>query len=337
MQDIGMPAYHLIDMDWYTTPTKYIIRRITTVAAGIFTGRGCPYKCNFCASNVVWHANSKTDANPFVRWRPLDHVMKDLEILQNQYGVDFFYVQDDTFGINEPHIRKFCEAYKKSGLKMLWGAQTRTACIRNDEIVTLLRDAGCIQLDFGVESGSDKVLKILKKLTTVKDAEVAFALCKKHGMRTYANMMFNLMGETEEDVQLNHKLMEKIKPTFTGVGVTQPYPGTEIYKKLGVKIDKKDYHLLDRAYPPEEFRIADHKLDLRELVFDAMKRYKVETFFETSVITGGFDYWKKILSSKHRFRYLYYISKTFFGAPVVNAIFRLKQFIGYKPPADASK
>jgi len=337
MEDLGMPAYHLIDMDWYTTPTKYIIRRITTVGAGIYTGRGCPYKCNFCASNVVWNANDKTKGNPSVRWRPMDMVMEDLSILQNKYGVDFFYVQDDTFGIHEPHIHKFCETYKSSGLKMLWGAQTRTACIKTPEIIKLLRDSGCIQLDFGVESGSPKLLKILKKLTTVEDTHRAFDLCHKYGMRTFANMMVNLAGETEEDIHLSHKLMEKIKPTFTGVGVTQPYPGTEIYRNLGFKIDKKDYHLLDRTFPPEKFRVAEHKLDLRKLVYDCLKRYKVETFFESSVLTGGYDYWKKILTSKHRFRYLFYIIKTFLGAPIVYLLSRYQDLMGYNPSSSDPK
>ena len=223
---------------------------------------------------------------------------------------------------------------------MLWAAQTRTACIKKPDIVKLLRDSGCIQLDFGVESGSPKILKDLGKLTTVEDAHRAFDLCKEYGMRTYANMMVNMAGETEEDLELSHKLLRRIKPTFTGVGVTQPYPGTAIYRKVP-KIDKKEYHLLDRMFPPDKWRLAKHNIDLRELVFDWLLRYKVESFFEKSIFIAGKDYWKKIFTSKHVLRYIYYIIRSSVGAPIVYLQSRLQNFkhlrFGWKPSAKASK
>mgnify|MGYP001173610835 CR=1 FL=1 len=193
-EDWAMPAYHLIDMSWYSQPDKYLIRRLAAVTAGIYTGRGCPYKCNFCAANAVWHTNDKDTENDasFVRWRPMEKTMEDLSILQNKYGFDFFYIHDDTFGINPGQVRKFCEAYKASGLKMLWAAETRVTCIKDPEIVKLLRETGCIQLDFGVESGSPDMLKLIQKMITVPDILKAFDLCRKYGMRTYANMMVNL-------------------------------------------------------------------------------------------------------------------------------------------------
>ena len=327
MADCGKPAYHLIDVNWYTAPTKYVIRRLTAVCAVIYTGRGCPYKCNFCASNVVWNTNSKGGKGAtFVRWRSLDVVMEELALLQNKYGFDFFYILDDTFGINEKQTIAFCEAYKASGLKMLWAAETRVTCIKNPKIVKLLRESGCIQLDFGVESGSPRLLKNIRKLTTVEDTYRAFKLCRQYGMRTFCNMMLNMQGETEEDLELSKKMLADIKPTIISIGGTQPYPGTDLYKSLGYKIDKKDYHLLDRMFPPEKWRLAKHKLDLRKTLEELMIKYKLVSVFEKHFFIAGSDYWKKIFTSKHRFKYIYCILRSLLGSPVNYLRFRWETY-----------
>jgi len=106
LADCGTPAYHKIDMKWYLKITKHIIRRLATVGAVIYTGRGCPFHCTFCAANSVWSANDKAPGNPVVRKRPLAHVIDELRILQDVYKFDFFYILDDTFGTREKDIAK---------------------------------------------------------------------------------------------------------------------------------------------------------------------------------------------------------------------------------------
>lgn len=313
LSDLGKPAYHLLDMHWYARPTKHIIRRLAAVCAVIYTGRGCPYSCNFCASNVVWGTNDKSPGNSLVRSRPISDVMEELELLQNKYGFDFFYVLDDTFGIRESSIIEFCNAYKKSGLKMLWAAESRVNCIKKPEIVQLLKDSGCIQLDFGVESGSPKILKLVNKMITVDETVTAFDLCRKYGLRTFANLLLNMPQENEEDIELSHQLLNRIRPTYVSIGLTQPYPGTAIYKALGKKIDKTDYHLLDREFPPDEYRLCSHKLDLPRLLSNWRFKYKTYTLFERSMITAGTPYWRKILTSRSRLKYLAYWLKDFIG------------------------
>lgn len=316
LSDCGKPAYHLLDMNWYARPTKNIIRRLAAVCAVIYTGRGCPYNCNFCASNAVWRTNDKSPGNPYVRARPLDVVMDELALLQNKYGFDFFYVLDDTFGMRESIIVEFCNAYKKSGLKMLWAAETRVNCIKTPEIVKLLKESGCIQLDFGVESGSPKILEIVNKKITLDQIINAFDLCEKYGIRTFANMLLNMPQETEEDLGLSHKLLARIRPTYVSIGLTQPYPGTTIYKNLGIKIDRRDYHLLDREFPPEEFRLSAHKIKMPKLLYDWQLKYGTFTLFEKSMISAGFAYWKTILLSKNRLKYLGYLLMSFTRTPL---------------------
>jgi anaerobic magnesium-protoporphyrin IX monomethyl ester cyclase len=308
LADLGKPAYHLMDMDWYTQPSKYIMRRLATRCAVVYTGRGCPFDCNFCASNVVWNTNDKS-TNNVTRMRPLSDVMDELELLQNQYGFEFFYILDDTFGLVDRVIVEFCEEYIKRGLKMLWGAETRAPCMKNPETAQLMKEAGCIQLDFGVESGSPKILELVQKKIKVEQIHTAFDLCHKHGIRTFANLLLNMPQEDDEDLQMSHDLLERIRPTYTSIGLTQPYPGTPLYNQLPKKIDKSDYHTLNRITPIEKFRFADHKHDLTNLLFDWQIKYKQYPFFDRSMFIASWSYWRKILTSKHLLDYLLYFLK----------------------------
>jgi len=316
LAECGMPAYHKIDMRWYQRPTKYIIRRLATVGAVIYTGRGCPFNCSFCASNSVWQANDTAPGIPRVRKRPLPQVIEELRILQDTYHFDFFYILDDTFGIKEDDISGFCRAYRDSGLKMLWAAETRVNCIRNDEVIELLKSSGCIQLDFGVETGSPRLLKIINKITTVEQTRRAFELCRKHGLRTFANVLLNLPTENEEDLALTEKLLEEIRPTFTSIGVTQPYPGTDIYKQLNRPISKRDYSKLSRLFPAEEYRLGSHNLNLEKLLFSWLRKYGSVTPFESSLFKAGWKYWKQLMGSKSRWAYARFLTKDILLAPL---------------------
>jgi radical SAM superfamily enzyme YgiQ (UPF0313 family) len=245
-------------------------------------------------------------------------VIEELSVLQNKYHFDFFYILDDTFGIKENDIYEFCEAYRKSGLKMLWGAETRSNSIRNEEIIRTMKDAGCIQLDFGVETGSPKLLKIIRKGVTLDQTILAFSLCKANGVRTFANILLNLPEETEEDLTLTHELLAKIKPTYTSVGVTQPYPGTECYSKfLSAPITKEEYHNLNRLNPPEEYRMSKHRLNFQKLLLSWQLKYGIYTPLEINMFRTDNRYWSKIIKSHRRRAYLIYFLKEMFIIPFI--------------------
>ncbi|HRY29333.1 MAG TPA: radical SAM protein [Elusimicrobiota bacterium] len=321
----AMPAYHKVDMRWYRRATKHIIRRLFTVGAVVYTGRGCPFRCSFCAANSVWQTNRITTAHPMVRKRPLPHVMAELRLLQDTYGFDFFYILDDTFGIHEKDITDFCEAYRASGLRMLWAAETRVNCLKNDAIFKTLKSAGCLQLDFGVESGSQKLLNAICKGINVPQVVEAFDLCRRNGIRTFANILLNLPGEDENDLVLTEQLLEKIRPDYISIGVTQPYPGTAISRGLSRPLTRDDYAELSRLIPSEKFRLSKHNRDLYKLVSAWLLKYRAIAPFDRSVLRADASYWKALLASNNKLNYAYFILRDLVTYPVVFAIFLIRR------------
>lgn len=180
---------------------------------------------------------------------------------------------------------------------MLWGAETRVTCIRNKEVLLAMKNAGCIQLDFGVETGSPSLLKRIDKAIKVENILLGFKNCHDVGVRSFANMLINLPGETEDDLDLTHELLKQIKPTFTSFGVTQPYPGTPFYRQGGFTFSKDQYHKLDREVAPEEFRMASHKLNLEKTLLEWRFRYKQFGLIEQGLYKGPWRYWRQIFRS----------------------------------------
>lgn len=320
----GMPAYHLIDPSYYARPTKWVIRRLPASAAVVYTGRGCPFRCGFCAANTVWSANRATTAHPVVRKRPLDKVIAELRELQDRWGFDFFYILDDTFGVRSSDIHEFCEAYRASGLRMLWGAETRVNRIDSPEVVAELRAAGCIQLDFGVETGSPRLLEIVRKQTTLDEARRAFRLCREGGLRTFANILLNLPTETEEDLELTDRLLAEMRPTVVSVGVTQPYPGTPFCETYVGSVDRSEYGDLNRLCPPEKFRLAAHGLDLTALLYRWWFRWGIVAPFDGSMFSVPARYWGVVLRSRRRLSYLKLFARELLVAPARWARYRLE-------------
>ena len=307
LKDCGMPAYHKINIEWYTRPTKYIISRIPASVAVIYTGRGCPFKCVFCAANTVWQANKYTN-HRLVRKRPIEHVIEELTLLEKCHGFDFFCILDDTFGITADEVREFCLAYKRSGLTMLWIAETRVngAIFRDELLLAMMKDAGCIQINLGVETGSPRLLKVIQKGITTEQIVNAFEMCRKHGIRTLANVLVNLPTETEEDVCMTEKLLDLIKPTFVSLGVTQPYPGTLCFEKyLQKPVEKAEYKNLNRISPSSDYRMAAHVLPLHDLLYRLQFKYNVCAPVEMSVFQTDARYWKKIIGSPRRLQYVW--------------------------------
>ena len=251
--------YEKLDMDFYLQPQQFLLRSIYLSGVHIFTSRGCPFGCTFCANR-----------RKKVRYRPLESVIEELRFLRETYHIDGFYIHDDTFTIKDERVIEFCDLLASLKHRFVWGMEGRVNQF-SDPVFRALKASGCIQIDFGVESGSQDSLNRMKKGIKVKETEAVFERCRSEHIRTYANILINTPEETEEDVAQTVSLMEHIDATSYGICVTTPYPGTEVYDryvKPPLDVDEYDLYRDDKTYTSivdPRFRLAAHTLNIEQL------------------------------------------------------------------------
>jgi radical SAM superfamily enzyme YgiQ (UPF0313 family) len=296
LDDMPIHPYHKLDMNFYLQPQQFLLRSIYLSGVHIFTARGCPYDCTFCA-------NRKRK----VRFRPLESVIEELRFLKETYDIDGFYIHDDTFTIKNNRVIEFCERLMGLKYRFVWGMEGRVNQFP-DNVFRALKKSGCIQIDFGVESGSQESLNRMKKGIKIHDTEEVFRRCRAEKIRTYANILINTPEETEEDVRKTVDLMENIKATTYGICVTTPYPGTEIYDRyVKPPLTVEEYQLYsdEKTYVSivdPRFHMAAHSLNIEELSAKLSRRFMFDKSWQ--IFSLHPSYLNVLLRSKRKVQYL---------------------------------
>jgi len=201
-------------------------------------GRGCPYKCTFCA-NYEYH-NIYRGGGKWVRYRSHENILNEIEEVRDRYGIKFVGFSDDTLIFNRSWLLPFLEKYRRRiNLPFI---STVRANLVDEEIVRTLSEAGCISCVFGVESGDERIRNdVLQKGVTDEQIRQTASLFKKYKIRFGTYNMLGLPGETVEDAWKTVRLNAEIRPDFPWCSILQPYPGTKIHsdmeKSLGRNIN----------------------------------------------------------------------------------------------------
>jgi len=220
LDELPPPARYLLNMEWYLTPPGLVRGEFLKRTLGLFASRGCPYNCIFCGSNNIFGRR--------VRRRSVANVIEELKLLIKQYDIDGYFFYDDTFTLDPKWVMDFCKALREERIFLKWGCQVRVNTV-SEEMLRSIQEAGCMQIDVGVESGSEKVLKNLKKGTTTEMIKRAFDLIHKTGIRALATFVVGSPGETMEDVEMTLKLAKEISPDYVRFFYLTPFPGSELY------------------------------------------------------------------------------------------------------------
>lgn len=184
------------------------------------TSRGCPATCNFCNTPEFWGTS--------IRFRSPDAVLGEMKLLRGRYGLTYFSFRDDTFTANRGRILALMDLVRDSGLHPLWNCQSRVNLVDEDRLVAMKR-AGCEFMQFGVEHGSERVLLLLDKGTSMKHVRQALALVRKVGMNLGIYLITGIPGETWEDVALTADLIRATRPHDCQLSPLALYPGTRMY------------------------------------------------------------------------------------------------------------
>ena len=244
LDSLGLPDYSEFNMDFHLQPNPWLVRWIPQSGMNIHTSRGCTNKCSFCAGHVVFGTG--------VRYHSIDYVIERLQDAV-RLGAKLILFEDDTLAADDNRLIQLCEAIKERGLHKRIGWQ---CCMRADQVtqegLAVAKSAGCIQIEYGFESGSDRMLKRIAKKTSVQMNRRAVRLTREAGIRIYANIMIGLPGETEEDFKASVDFLHWAKPEIISGSCMQPLPGTAVYNDLPQEVrdsmDWKDYTYAGR--PP---------------------------------------------------------------------------------------
>jgi radical SAM superfamily enzyme YgiQ (UPF0313 family) len=213
------------DLDSLPIPAKHFSY------AHVSSSRGCAWNCSFCGSPEFWGRK--------IRWRSPEKFVEELESLFGK-GVTFFYFSDDTFTLDPKRVIEICKGIIEKNLKIAWYAISRVDHV-DEEMLYWMRRAGCIQISYGVESGSVKIRKALGKQVKTEQIKRAFALTTRYGILSRAYFIYGAPGETWKTVQETMDLMEDVKPLSAIFYILDVFPGTELYselkKRLGITED----------------------------------------------------------------------------------------------------
>lgn len=221
---LSLPPTNPIELDALPFPARHASKweKYTSVLAErnpittMITSRGCPYQCIFC------NRCGKT-----YRQHSSEYVLREFEEIE-RLNIPEVFIHDDTFTIDKDRVVDICNGLVTRRSKLIWEARTRADCITK-ELAFVMRSAGCRRLSFGVESGSPKVLELMKKGVNLKQIENAFKWCKEVGIKTLADFMIGNYGETLDDVKMTMDFMHKLDPDYAQFSICSPYPNTQLY------------------------------------------------------------------------------------------------------------
>ena len=235
LDSLEIPAYEKANIAHYSKISSKVIRGVPLKVASIMTSRGCPFSCSYCMGKLITGRN--------VRFRSSEKIYEEVKYLKDIHGFEAIYFLDDTLGVSKTYVLEICQIMRELG--MLWGAQERVNTINEDNLKEM-RKSGCIQLDFGIESGSNRILKdIAYKNITAEMSLSALKMVKGTGLRSLSNFMIGFPTETLDEMMDTYNLARKVKSNEYFFSILLPLPGTPIWDMVKPDFSEDEFHKLN--------------------------------------------------------------------------------------------
>ena len=245
LDSLPFPAYDLFPMGIYANnPVGYVnkdkwgsgscVSDDVPKSMNISVTRGCPYSCKFCYCDYL---------GPGYRHRSAQNVLREMDFLNEEYGVTYFLWADDEPMINKKFIHEFCDLMIKSKREYQFALAGRVNLV-NENMLLELKSAGCNMVAYGIESGSQKMLDAMNKQVTVEQAKNAVKLTKEVFGDADCSFMIGYPGETDETIQETIDFCKELELAPEVIFFATPYPGTELYeyaKRIGLIGDEVEY------------------------------------------------------------------------------------------------
>jgi len=262
LDELGYPRFEnacalpadMIKFTHYDGRFEFHGRKISELKTmSVITSRGCPFQCVYCSTTAFWGRK--------VRYRSPANVVEEIEYLRSKHNIEFINFVDDAFTIDKSRCIEICNLLISKKLGICWICETNVKTIDN-EMLALMKKAGCFAINYGVESGAPAVLKNIKKNITESEIVNAIKLARKNDIIPDIFLMVGNPGENSSTITETLKILRKSRPSSGGWGILTVFPATELYYncvKTGYIND--EYWLTDYSSP---FYIKEHSyLQLR--------------------------------------------------------------------------
>lgn len=276
LDSIGLPSWEMINPNDYPyAPIGAFSRKYPLTS--ISTTRGCPYSCTFCANNTIMGRK--------VRGRSVESVLHEMELLHDKYGVREFQIIDDNFTWKKDIVVGVCEGIINRGwdIALSFPNGVRLATL-DEEILKLLERAGCYSLGLGIESGSPKTLKDMKKAQKVEEIiEKVNLIHRVTKIRTTGFFIIGYPTETREDILQTIRLSKELPINRAQFTICLPVPGSEMTKQLIDSGKLKDYDFTNISF--QNIIYVPESMTLKELQKLRLKAYR-DFYLRPGIILG---------------------------------------------------
>jgi radical SAM superfamily enzyme YgiQ (UPF0313 family) len=217
VDSLPYPARDLLDLERYRPNNQTSIGRRSMP---MFSGRGCPFHCVFCSTSTIMGHNFRAHS--------AQRVVDEMQHLIAEYGVEHIAFKDDTFTVNRKRVHEICALIRQRGIKIAWTAHATVSTV-DEDLVKAMREAGCICVLFGIESGDPEVSRKMGKGITLDQARKAIVLTHKYGIKTLTSYIFGLPGETRQSANNTIEFACSVPSTISMFFILVPYPGSDVY------------------------------------------------------------------------------------------------------------
>ena len=272
LDDLPMPAWDLLP----NFPDAYLPAIYDYPRAPVATysaSRGCPFLCEFCDTSTF---------GAKIRYNSPQRVYDTMKHLSKTYGIKHLQFVDDLFVAHNQRVQDFSKLLIANPIDMTWSCTARVNTVKPDTLA-LMKKAGCWEISFGLESGSDWLLDEMKKSQRVDTAIQAVKWTYEAGIRVKGLFMLGYPGETQETIEETKEFVKSIPLTTMNLSKFTPYPGSPIYRKLyGASIIESDWERLNGmnfVYQADGFTEKELDTQYQEIITAFYKRPKILWYY----------------------------------------------------------
>ncbi|MGH3548186.1 MAG: B12-binding domain-containing radical SAM protein [Pseudonocardiaceae bacterium] len=217
---LPLPARHLLDVDDFVIPDR--LAGTDLRMAHVMFSRGCPFPCSFCAAGQTR-----------IQYRSGASARRELQRLISCYGIEGFAIVDDSFIVNKNKVGDICDNIEDLGLR--WSALSRVDTI-DEPLLRKMANSGCIEVKYGMESGSERLLKMMRKNTKQEQIKRAIYAAVDAGIEAKVFIIHGFPGEDSETTDDTIKLLRDLGAAISRVSLFRfvPLPGTQVYDQVDV-------------------------------------------------------------------------------------------------------